>query len=190
MFHVFFIRNMMGRLRKTHKRTVCAEQNTRNERRKISRMSTRQKKRENEAFTLIELMIAIAIIGILAAIAIPAFTSYRVRAHNSSAESDLKRVQTTFEVFFNENRNYPDAVSPPAGDQFFFSHGGASVTFNTSRAVLIGVHVGANNQTYATASKCTPGDTIYSVTSAAPVPVLNASAKTVALVDGNVPTAP
>lgn len=153
-------------------------------------MLTRLKEREGEGFTLIEVMIVIAIIGILAAIAIPAFTSYRVRAHNSSAESDLKRVQMTLEVFFNENRNYPDAVNPPVGDQFQFSHGGASVTFNTSRSVLIGAHVGANNQTSATASKCTHGDTIYSVTSAVPVLALNAGTREVVLVDGDVPAAP
>lgn len=61
-----------------------------------------------KGFTLIELMIVVAIIGILAAIAIPQFTKYRSRANNSAALSDARNLRTDFEGFFAEWQHYPN----------------------------------------------------------------------------------
>ncbi len=60
-----------------------------------------------KGFTLIELLIVVAIIGILAAIAIPQFAAYREKAYNSAAESDLKNGKTTLESFYADNQKYP-----------------------------------------------------------------------------------
>jgi prepilin-type N-terminal cleavage/methylation domain-containing protein len=63
------------------------------------------RKRE-EGFTLIELMIVIAIIGILAAIAIPQFTSYRQRGFNAAAQSDLRNAATAQEAYYTDLQSY------------------------------------------------------------------------------------
>ena len=54
-----------------------------------------REKLNQKGFTLIELMIVIAIIGILAAIAIPQFAAYRKKSYNAAAVSDLRTVGST-----------------------------------------------------------------------------------------------
>ena len=66
--------------------------------------------RSNKGFTLIELLIVVAIIGILAAIAIPQFSAYRQKAYNSAANSDVKNMKTGMEAYMAENQKYPAAL--------------------------------------------------------------------------------
>jgi prepilin-type N-terminal cleavage/methylation domain-containing protein len=81
-----------------------------------------QKLRGNNSkgFTLIELMIVIAIIGILAAIAIPNFIAYRNKAFCSAAESDANAIASAISDYFAvpSRINAPDPnpiTAPPAG---------------------------------------------------------------------------
>ena len=64
------------------------------------------KMRNTQGFTLIELLIVVAIIGILAAIAIPQFSAYRIKGFNSAASSDLKNAKTAQESLFADNQTY------------------------------------------------------------------------------------
>jgi type IV pilus assembly protein PilA len=64
-------------------------------------------RKNQKGFTLIELLIVVAIIGILAAIAIPQFASYRQKAYNSAAQADVKNVKTALESHFADFQQYP-----------------------------------------------------------------------------------
>ncbi len=61
----------------------------------------------NEAFTLIELLIVVAIIGILAAIAIPNFAIYRAKAYNSAAITDMRIIKAQMEYYYIDAAKYP-----------------------------------------------------------------------------------
>ncbi|HPO07360.1 MAG TPA: prepilin-type N-terminal cleavage/methylation domain-containing protein [bacterium] len=69
-------------------------------------MKENQKK---AAFTLIELLIVVAIIGILAAIAVPNFMNARMRASVSRAQSDLRNLSVALESYRLDNNHYPPA---------------------------------------------------------------------------------
>ena len=62
--------------------------------------------RNRKGFTLVELMIVVAIIGILAAIAIPNFLNFRLKAKTSEAKSNLGAVRSTEVAFYAEWNSY------------------------------------------------------------------------------------
>lgn len=62
-------------------------------------------------FSLLELLVVVAIIGLLAAIAIPQFLSYRARAVDSQMKSDLKNAALAMDSYFAEKKVYPTSVA-------------------------------------------------------------------------------
>ncbi|MEM7608642.1 MAG: prepilin-type N-terminal cleavage/methylation domain-containing protein [Myxococcota bacterium] len=72
-------------------------------------------KRKTDGFTLIELMIVVAIIGILAAIAIPAFINYIKRSKTSEAATNLKAMATGASVYYGQERGQATLAARGAG---------------------------------------------------------------------------
>jgi prepilin-type N-terminal cleavage/methylation domain-containing protein len=65
---------------------------------------------DNRGFTLLELMVVVAVLGILTAIAIQQFATYRSRAVDTQMRSDLKNAAMAMESYFAEYRSYPGTV--------------------------------------------------------------------------------
>ena len=75
-----------------------------------------KQKTDQAGFTLIELMIVVAIIGILAAIAIPQYQAYTGRAQAAEAINLFSGVKTSLGEYFNENAAWPVAADCTAAD--------------------------------------------------------------------------
>jgi type IV pilus assembly protein PilA len=66
----------------------------------------RERAQDEKGFTLIELLVVILIIGILAAIALPAFLNQREKAQDSEAKSAVRTAQTALETYYTDNQTY------------------------------------------------------------------------------------
>ena len=100
-------------------------------------------KRVARGFTLIELMVTVAIVGILTAVALPAYRDYVTRSRLTDAFSALAAVQPAAEQYWSNNRTFvgfdtgnPALFTPTSN--FSFSLSGASVSAYTVTATGIG----------------------------------------------------
>lgn len=100
---------------------------------------------KEQGFTLVELIIVIAIIGILAAIAIPNFASKRLRANNATAQADLKNAMTFQEAYFVDNSRYTGDFGRLSGAGYITSSNIVlSLTGSTSGFTMTAYHTGGS----------------------------------------------
>lgn len=71
--------------------------------------------RKNSGFTLIEIMIVVAIVGVLASVALPAYNDYVLRAQLTEATNALSSIRALKEQYFQDNRTYVGSPCSSAG---------------------------------------------------------------------------
>lgn len=89
--------------------------------------------RRERGFTLVELMVVVAIVALLAAIIIPNFVHARAQASVSQTEANMKQIATALELYYADNQKYP--TSGPVTPTIFGGPGNKYLTATPTNAL-------------------------------------------------------
>jgi type IV pilus assembly protein PilA len=107
----------------------------------------RERAQDEKGFTLIELLVVILIIGILAAIALPAFLNQRGKAQDTEAKSAVRTAQTAMETFYTEGQTYTGGNAAKLKEIEPALNEGQGSTLNVVRADANGYEIRVTSRT-------------------------------------------
>lgn len=116
-----------------------------------------------KGFTLIELLIVVAILGVLSAIAIPAYNNSVLRSGRAEAKNEVMRVASELERYFSSNNTYATSANPLIDDT-------AGTTLNTTNGLYLlsvaagGTGIATSFVATATAQGAQTGDSCTTLT--------------------------
>ncbi len=139
-------------------------------------------------FTLIEILIVIVVIGILVAIAIPQYRSFKDKSYNVACKADLANIRQAAEAFYLNNDHYPDSIAPTIGAIVLQTTGAEPVHIHLTNKVYFGMKSSAAS--YAMATKHLLGTQVVSLTSAETTPKETGSKRGAPLAASDIPGAP
>ena len=97
-----------------------------------------QRWKENKGFSLVELMVAVGIIGVMSSVAVPKYQKFRAKAAQAEAQATLSSIYTLQQLYFTENDEYVAATNHAAFGTTFNFNIPANARYNY--AARIGTH--------------------------------------------------